>query len=149
MVGRAILSPLQVERVLHRIALEIRERHLEEPEVALLAASARGVPLAQHLAKLLQAEGAHPFLLQEAAEAHKPSLLLVDDVLYTGRTLLNRLSEVWRLHPLRQIEVAVLVDRGHRSFPIAADYVGVRLATTLQQYVEVRPAPHGWEVWLV
>lgn len=149
MVGRVILSPTQVGRVLHRIALEIRERHLEEKEVELLAASARGVPLAQRLAELLRAEGASCCLASSPTEIQGPSVLLVDDVLYTGRTLLSALSELWRLHSLQQIEVAVLIDRGHRSFPIAADYVGLRLATTLQQYVEVRSATAGWEVWLV
>lgn len=115
----------------------------------LLAASARGVPLAQRLAELLRAEGASCCLASSPTEIQGPSVLLVDDVLYTGRTLLSALSELWRLHSLRQIEVAVLIDRGHRSFPIAADYVGLRLATTLQQYVEVRSATAGWEVWLV
>lgn len=149
MVGRAVLSSPQVERVLHRIALEIQERHLEGPEIILLPASPRGISLAQRLGALLQAEGAHPQLLHAVEEARGDSILLVDDVLYTGRTLLNCLSKLWHLHTPSQIEVAVLVDRGHRSFPIAADYVGIRLATTLQQYVEVRSTPTGWEVWLV
>lgn len=149
MVGRVVLSPAQVDRVLHRMALEIRERNLETPEITLLPASPRGVPLAQRLGELLQIAGAYPQLLYASTEAQGDLLLLVDDVLYTGRTLLSYLSDLWHLRAPSQIQVAVLVDRGHRSFPVAADYVGLRLATTLQQYVEVRSTPAGWEVWLV
>lgn len=149
MVGRVVLSPAQVDRVLHRMALEIRERNLETPEITLLPASLRGVPLAQRLGELLQIEGAHSQLLYASTEAQGDVILLVDDVLYTGRTLLSCLSDLWHLHAPSQIQIAVLVDRGHRSFPVAADYVGLRLATTLQQYVEVRSTPAGWEVWLV
>ncbi|MDW8015310.1 MAG: phosphoribosyltransferase family protein [Bacteroidia bacterium] len=129
------------------MALEILERHYGEMLPVLIPASERGTSLTRHLHWILEKEGAFPQRMSEVSPG-SASILLVDDVICTGATLLKRLLELWKTMSPPQVEVLVLVDRGHRRFPIAADYVGVRLATTLQEYVEVVHLPRGWEVWL-
>ncbi|MCX7606860.1 MAG: phosphoribosyltransferase family protein [Bacteroidia bacterium] len=116
----------------------------------LWGASSQGLIVAQALHRFLEGEGATTRVVENPDDIPpEAEVLIVDDVLYTGRTVLTRMIDLSvRFFPSR-IEVAVLVDRGHRSFPIVPDYVGLRLATTLQEYVEVRFAESGWEVWLV
>lgn len=146
--GRLVLSPLEVERTLHRIALEILERHFSAPLPQLYPVSQRGRPIAETLRRFLAEEGQSCALATSPAALRAgEAFLLIDDVLHTGRTLAQALLQVWAFSPPR-VEVAVLVDRGHRLFPVVPDYVGLRLATTLQEYVEVRHTPKGWEVWL-
>lgn len=147
MVGRRILTTETVERILHRMALEVIERHYGESLPALLPASPRGHPIALRLQSLLSKEG-YAIPIMESLPLTVPSVLLIDDVLYTGRTLLTRLMEIWRQASPHHIEVLVLIDRGHRRYPISPDYVGLRLATTLQEFVSVRRLSEGWEVWL-
>lgn len=144
MVGRRILSVSQVDRLLHRLALEVMERHYGEALPTFIPASERGAAILRRLTHFLQQEGA-PL---PPAEAPPHSLLLVDDVLHTGTTLLHKLLAVSAETVPNRIEVLVLVDRGHRRYPIYPDYVGLRLATTLQEYVRVREVQEGWEVWL-
>lgn len=144
MVGRCVLPAPAVERLLHRLALQVLERHYGEPVLpAIVPASPRGEPLARQIEAHLVQEGS--CLCAEPA-AGVP-ILLVDDVLYTGRTLLGHLLRWWEQAP--RVEALVLVDRGHRRYPVAPDYVGLALATTLQERVEVRQTEKGWEVWLV
>lgn len=144
MVGRRILSVSQVDRLLHRLALEVMERHYGEALPTFIPASERGAAILRRLTHFLQQEGA-PL---PPAEASPHSLLLVDDVLHTGTTLLHKLLAVSAETVPNRIEVLVLVDRGHRRYPIYPDYVGLRLATTLQEYVRMREVQEGWEVWL-
>lgn len=144
MVGRCVLAASAVEKLLHRLALQVLERYYGEPVLpALVPASPRGEPLARQI---------EAYLVQEAGRAGTEPvpgvpILLVDDVLYTGRTLLAHLTRWWVQAP--RVEALVLVDRGHRRYPVAPDYVGLTLATTLQERVEVRTTEKGWEVWLV
>lgn len=147
MVGRRILGTKEVERTLHRMALEIIERHYGEALPVLVPASERGRPIAAHVQSLLQKEGIE-IQLRESYPSQPEPILLVDDVLYTGKTLLSRLHDLMALYFPPQVEILVLVDRGHKRYPICADYVGLRLATTLQEYVRVKTLPEGWEVWL-
>ncbi|MCS7189390.1 MAG: phosphoribosyltransferase family protein [Bacteroidia bacterium] len=150
MVGRRILTPSQVERALYRIALEVLERHYNTELPLLWGVSPRGRPFALRLHHILQQEGSIVEIANEASQIPvNKSLLLVDDVLYTGRTIMSQIVSLWHKVSPPQIEVAVVVDRGHRSFPIVPNYVGLQLATTLQEYVEVRSTEEGWEVWLV
>ncbi|MCS6896308.1 MAG: bifunctional pyr operon transcriptional regulator/uracil phosphoribosyltransferase [Bacteroidia bacterium] len=147
MVGRRILSPPDVERILQRMALEILERHYGYALPFIIPASPMGNQLAEKLKTYLQAEGAPP-LPDSAPPSEITCLLLVDDVLHTGRTLLRQIVSALTRYPEASIETLVLIDRGHRHYPICADYVGIRLATTLQEYVRVRIGAEGWEVWL-
>jgi pyrimidine operon attenuation protein / uracil phosphoribosyltransferase len=162
-----ILDAADVARALRRMAHEIVERNAGLDAVVLIGLQAGGVPFAEALAANLSTiEGvAVPVgtldvafyrddvpsrpLLPEAASAIPVDLadrtvVLVDDVLFTGRTVraaLHALSEFGRP---RRVQLAVLVDRGHREFPIRPDYVGKNLPTSLDE--ELRATLDGVEL---
>ena len=159
--GKTVLGPDEMSRALTRVAHEILERTNGGHDVVLLGIPTRGVPLAQRLAaRLTQVEG-RPVpagslditmyrddlrLRPARALGHTavPSsgidgttVVLVDDVLYSGRTVraaLDALSDIGRP---RAVQLAVLVDRGHRELPIRADYVGKNLPTSQREVVQV------------
>ena len=160
--GQPVLGADGIRRALTRIAHEILERHQGHDGLILVGLRRRGVPLAQRLAALVeQFEGARvPVgeldvtmfrddleLRGTRPEVHRSSMpqdvtdarvVLVDDVLYTGRTVRAALDAILSYGRPRQIQLAVLVDRGHRELPIRADYVGKNLPTGRDQQVEVR-----------
>jgi len=152
----------RMARALSRIAHEILERHPDPRQLALVGVRSRGVPLARRLARLVrEAAGAEPavgaldislyrddFTSLAAQPISKGSdilfsidgrtVVLVDDVLYTGRTVRAALDQLIDFGRPARIELAVLVDRGHRELPIRADYVGRTLATSREEAVQVR-----------
>ena len=159
--GKIVLEPDEISRVLTRIAHEILERTNGGADVVLLGIPTRGVPLARRLAaKLTQVEGRpapagslditmyrDDLRLRPARRLGHTSVpasgidgktvVLVDDVLYSGRTVraaLDALSDIGRP---RAVQLAVLVDRGHRELPIRADYVGKNLPTSQRELVQV------------
>jgi pyrimidine operon attenuation protein / uracil phosphoribosyltransferase len=159
--GKTVLGPDEISRALTRVAHEILERTNGGGDVVLLGIPTRGVPLAQRLAaRLTQVEGRlvpagslditmyrDDLRLRPARAlghtAVPPSgvdgktVVLVDDVLYSGRTVraaLDALSDIGRPHA---VQLAVLVDRGHRELPIRADYVGKNLPTSQLEVVQV------------
>ncbi len=158
----AILSADEMRRALTRIAHEILERNKGAEHLALIGVHTRGIPLAQRLAaKLQELEGVDVPLgrlditlyrddLSEIAkqpiirETEVPfdlsqrRVVLVDDVLYTGRTVRAALDALIDLGRPEGIQLAVLVDRGHRELPIRADYVGKNLPTAKSEVVKVK-----------
>ena len=159
-----VMSAGQLARTITRIAHEIVERHHTLSDIALIGIRTRGVPIAQRLsAALTEIAGAtvptgmlditlyrddlmrHPVGPQPVLRRTEIDfsiddrrILLVDDVLYTGRTIRAALDALIDFGRPRAIELVVLVDRGHRELPIKADYVGKNLPTSLQQSVRVR-----------
>ena len=152
----------RMTRTLRRIADEIFERHPDTKDLALVGIRSRGVPLARRLARLL-AEGARAEPAVGALDitlyrddftsiAAQPitkgtdilfsidgrTVVLVDDVLFTGRTVRAAIDQLIDFGRPARIELAVLVDRGHRELPIRADYVGRVLATARDEAVQVR-----------
>jgi len=151
----------RMARTLSRIAHEILERHPDTRRLALVGIRSRGVPLARRLARLVaQAAGAEPavgaldialyrddFTSLAAQPITKGSdilfsiegrtVVLVDDVLFTGRTVRAAIDQLIDFGRPARIELAVLVDRGHRELPIRADYVGRSLATSRDEQVQV------------
>jgi pyrimidine operon attenuation protein/uracil phosphoribosyltransferase len=153
----------RIARTLTRIAHEILERNRGIEELALVGIRARGVPLARRLAKIISevggvelptgalditlyrddlmrhTVGAQPVVRSTdiAFSIDDKSILLVDDVLYTGRTIRAALDALIEFGRPKTIQLAVLVDRGHRELPIKADYVGKNLPTSLAQSVQV------------
>jgi pyrimidine operon attenuation protein/uracil phosphoribosyltransferase len=151
----------RMARTLSRIAHEILERHPDPRRLALVGVRSRGVPLARRLARLLEdtagsepAVGAIDISLYRddfTSLAAQPitkgtdilfaldgrTVVLVDDVLYTGRTVRAALDQLIDFGRPARIELAVLVDRGHRELPIRADYVGRTLATARDEAVQV------------
>jgi pyrimidine operon attenuation protein/uracil phosphoribosyltransferase len=151
----------RMARTLSRIAHEILERHPDAKSLALVGIRSRGVPLARRLARLIaEAAGAEPavgaldialyrddFTSLAAQPITKGSdilfsiegrtVVLVDDVLFTGRTVRAALDQLIDFGRPARIELAVLVDRGHRELPIRADYVGRSLSTSRDEQVQV------------
>jgi pyrimidine operon attenuation protein/uracil phosphoribosyltransferase len=154
----------RVSRSLTRIAHEIVERNRGVDHVALVGVRTRGVPIARRLASLLLAitgqevpNGALDITLyrddlMRHAVGPQPivrrteipfsiddrHIILVDDVLFTGRTIRAALDALIDFGRPRTIQLVVLVDRGHRELPIKADYVGKNLPTSLHETVDVR-----------
>ena len=160
-MARAVLEPDEIRRALTRIAHEILERTNGADEVVLLGIPTRGVPLARRLAERLEQVEGRPLpagslditmyrddlrLRPARALGHtevpaegidNKILVLVDDVLYSGRTVRAALDALGDLGRPRAVQLAVLVDRGHRELPIRADYVGKNLPTSQREMVRV------------
>jgi pyrimidine operon attenuation protein/uracil phosphoribosyltransferase len=156
----------RVSRSLTRIAHEILERNRGVEDLALIGIRSRGVPLATRLAADLKtltgldvptgtlditlyrddlmrhAVGPQPVVRRTDIpfSIDDKLILLVDDVLYTGRTIRAALDALIDFGRPRAIQLVVLVDRGHRELPIRADYVGRNIPTSQQQSVQVRLA---------
>lgn len=157
-----IMDAARVSRTLDRMAHEIVERHPHLAGAALIGVRSRGVPLALRLGRLVkQASGVDlpvgaldislyrddfttmaPQPVTKGTEIpfsiDGRSVIIVDDVLFTGRTVRAALDQLIDFGRPARIELAVLVDRGHRELPIRADYVGKTITTSLAQSVQVR-----------
>ncbi len=168
-----VMTGQDIDRAVSRIAHEILERHRGVDDVVIVGIHTRGVYLARSLGDSIASfegvavpvgeldidpyrddQGLRP--ARDARATRIPvditgkSVIVVDDVLYTGRTVragLDALSDIGRA---AQTELAVLVDRGHREIPIRADYVGKNLPTSVDEVVRVRlgevDGDHG--VWI-
>jgi len=151
----------RLNRTLARMAHEILERHPDMGQVALVGVRTRGVPLARRLARTIKKAGGveppvgalditlyrddlttiapHPVLkgTDIPTSIDGRTVILVDDVLYTGRTVRAALDELIDFGRPARIKLAVVVDRGHRELPIRADFVGRTLTTSRDEVVQV------------
>lgn len=156
-----LMDANQINRALSRIAHEVIEKNRGLGDVALVGIRRRGVPIAQRLAaKLLEFEGTSvpvgeldiTLYRDDLTELHPDPevkrstlefdlrgkvVILVDDVLYTGRTVRAALDALLDIGRPAQIQLACLCDRGHRELPIRADYVGKNVPTARKERVEV------------
>ena len=155
-----ILDAAALHRALARIAHEIAERNESSPEVVLVGVQRGGVYLARRLASLLNGIWGHSVpvgsldvamhrddLDQQIAPKIHPTVIsfditgktivLVDDVLFSGRTTRAALDALNDLGRPKRIQLAVLVDRGHRELPIKADFVGKNVPTSLSERINV------------
>lgn len=162
-----------VGRVLRRIAHEIIERHRGVSDVALIGIHTRGVYLARFLSEAItEFEGTTLPMGELDVSSHRDdrvtdmngfsdrtnvpfpleglSVVLVDDVLYTGRTVRAAMDALTERGRAGNIELAVLIDRGHRELPIRADYVGKNLPTANEERVSVHVEPIDGDggVWI-
>ena len=157
-----ILDAESLRRAWRRIAHEVIERQPNLAQLSLLGIVTRGVPLAHRLAATLEElEGVRlPVIaldvrayrddLPRAAAAPLPlvpvtavdgrPVLLIDDVLFNGRTVRAAIDAVIAAGRPTQIQLAVLIDRGHRELPIRPDYIGKNVPTSLQEWVDVHLA---------
>jgi len=164
-----ILDEAGIDRTLTRIAHEILEKNKGAKDLALVGVQRGGIHIAKRLAtKIKQIEGVEPLVgslditryrddLATRRSLMTPQstditfnvqdkmLILVDDVLYTGRTIRAALDGIMDYGRPKRIQLAVLVDRGHRELPIRADYVGKNLPTSTREKVEVMLAEDGLE----
>jgi len=156
-----IMDEAQMRRSVTRMAHEIIERNKGVADVVLVGICRRGVPMAQMLAEAIErVEGTRPpvgivdiaFYRDDlTSELKDPKLnrtdipfdvggktvVLVDDVLYTGRTVRAAMDALMDLGRARRIQLAVLVDRGHRELPIRADFVGKNIPTATTEFIRV------------
>lgn len=161
-----ILNRAQIEQKAMRMAYEIYERNFKEQELVLAGIHSNGYTLAEHLAQQLQqispvkvqllrvtlnkvAPLQEPVKLEpESISLQDKAVVLVDDVLNTGRTLAYSLDALLLQNP-KKIEVATLVDRHHPRYPIASTYTGYSLATTINEHVEVVLQPDEVAAYLL
>lgn len=157
-----LLNSQEVSRALTRIAHEITERNQGAERLALIGVHTRGVPIAKRLAGLIEKfEGIMPEVGELDITLYRDDLseialqpivkrtevpfnvqglriVLCDDVLYTGRTVRASLDALIDLGRPAVIQLAALVDRGHRELPIRADYVGKNVPTSKQEIIKVK-----------
>ena len=161
MAERQIMNDQDIRRALARVAHEILERNRGAQELVIVGVYTRGVPLANRLARnLLDFEGSEvpvaaldislyrDDLKARASPIVRPTrmpvgvqdkkVVLVDDVLYTGRTVRAAMDALNDYGRPRQVQLAILLDRGHRELPLRADYVGQNVPTALDERVRVR-----------
>ena len=160
--ARTVLDSRDISRALTRIAHEILERNKGAADLVLLGIPTRGVPLATRVAAKIASVEGHQVpvgsldvtmyrddLRMRPARTLLPTeippggidgkvVVLVDDVLFSGRTIRSALDAMNDIGRPRSVRLAVLVDRGHRELPIRADFVGKNLPTSLVESVRVR-----------
>lgn len=156
-----VMDTGDMDRAIRRIAHEILEKNRGSDDLVLLGIQTRGVPLAQRLALALEGiEGSavaagsldiglyrddldqRPKMELGATSVPVPiggkTVVLVDDVLYTGRTIRAALDALADIGRPSRVQLAVLVDRGHRELPIRPDYIGKNVPTSRSERVSVR-----------
>jgi len=160
--GRTVLDARDIGRALTRISHEILERNKGASDLVLLGIPSRGVPLAERIAERIASVEGYDVpvgsldvtmyrddLRMKPARALLPTqipgggidgrtVVLVDDVLFSGRTIRAALDALNDIGRPKAVRLAVLVDRGHRELPIRADFVGKNLPTSLVESVRVR-----------
>lgn len=150
-----ILNQRQIEQKIKRLAIEILENNYDEPEIILAGINNNGHNFAKMLMdQLTQLTGIQIIMTRIRLNPASPLsgevqveipveqmqdkvIILVDDVANTGRTIFYACKPIMQILP-KKVEVAVLVDRKHKSFPIQVDYVGLSLATTLKENIDVQ-----------
>jgi len=157
-----LMSASEIERTLVRLAHEIVEKSEGSEDLVLVGIKRRGVPLAQRLGKListiekrpvntgvldiqfyrddLSTAGVRPVVTPGAIgiEVEGRDVVICDDVLYTGRTIRAALDALFDHGRPHRVQLAVLIDRGHRELPIEATYVGKHVPTSSREIIEVK-----------
>ncbi len=146
-----VLDKEKIGHILRRMAYEIWERNSEEKEIVLMGIERGGKILADNLVGILEEispikivsipitinkKNPLNYALDVKENLNGRSIILVDDVVNSGKTIMYSLHSVLSFD-LKKVMVAVLVDRKHKSFPISSDIVGHTIATTLQEHIEV------------
>jgi pyrimidine operon attenuation protein/uracil phosphoribosyltransferase len=159
-----ILDRPAIESRVRRIAWQIYEEHLDEDELVLVGIEPIGTRFMELLHDKLREISLQKFTLLRMEVAKKAqtqpeiqianieacdgrAVVIVDDVLNSGRTLAFALSPFLE-RPLKKLAVAVLVDRGYTAFPVKADYVGYALSTTIQEHIRVYLSEDQFGAWL-
>lgn len=159
---KKIMNAEEMKRIVHRLSSEVVERNIEFSDLCLIGIKRRGVTLAKRIKKniedmfkILLPMGAIDITLYRddlALIAQSPvihgseidfdindkNILLVDDVIFTGRTVRAAISELLDYGRPKRIELAVLIDRGHRELPIHPDYTGRKIDTDKDEIVDVK-----------
>ena len=161
MARKEIIDEITMKRAITRITYEIIERNKELDKLVLIGIKTRGVYLAKRIQeRLQQLEGleipfgeldTRPFRDDKQTQEDTTEIdiditgkdvILVDDVLYTGRTIRAAIDGIVKLGRPARVQLAVLVDRGHRELPIRADYVGKNIPTGRDEEIIVQMSEH-------
>ena len=162
---KILLTSREIERALARIAHEIVEKNKGAEGVVLIGMRTRGVPLAKRIAEIIEGfegipiplgaldiglyrDDISPSELKPANQSRTDiptgiadkQVILVDDVLYTGRSIRAAMDALMDLGRPKAIQLAVLIDRGHRELPIRADYVGKNIPSSQDEEIQVQLA---------
>lgn len=159
METKEILDAQGIRRSLTRIAHEIIERNKGVDDIIFVGIQTRGVHIAQRLAEIVeQVEGirvpcypldisywrddkdnTHP-IPNVSLPVRDKKVILVDDVLFKGRTVRAAMDAIMHYGRAREIQLAILVDRGHRELPIRADYIGKNIPSSIHEVIKVKVA---------
>jgi pyrimidine operon attenuation protein/uracil phosphoribosyltransferase len=166
---KELLNKQDIERALSRIAHEIIERNKGVENICIVGIQRGGVHIAKRLARKINTIEAveleigsldislyrddisirkgHPVVRKTdiTCDITDKKIILVDDVLFTGRSIRAAMDAVMDFGRPAQIQLAVLIDRGHREFPIRADYVGKNIPTSLSENIEVQLKEDGFD----
>jgi pyrimidine operon attenuation protein/uracil phosphoribosyltransferase len=163
---QSILTHLQVEQKITRLAHQIIENCYGENEIFLAGICGNGILLAEKMKAIIEKESdlktvvfeitldkidplSHPITLSVSEEKLSNSfIILIDDVINSGVTMQYALKKILQ-KPTKAIKTVVLIDRMHRRYPIKADFVGMSLSTTLKERVEVYLEPNSYKAILV
>jgi len=161
MPEKILLTPKDIARALARVAHEIVERNKGAEDIVLVGMWTRGVPLAKRIAEAVESfegipipvgaldigpyrDDISPAELESAVRSTNipvditdKHVILVDDVLYTGRSIRAAMDALMDLGRPKSIQLAVLIDRGHRELPIRADYVGKNMPSSRSEKIQV------------
>ncbi len=161
-----ILNNEQVSRKIDRIAYQIYENNFEEGTVMIAGIVDRGYLLASKIAEKLKSISdlnielvklvpernnmiAGDVKMQPLKSVENKSIVVVDDVLNTGTTLIHCLKH-FLSHPVKKLATAVLVDRNHKDFPVKVDFIGLQVSTTMKEHIQVEFGVDGkTEAYLV
>lgn len=162
-----ILDENEMRRALNRISYEIIERNENLENVLLVGIKSRGIPLAEMIKNKIDEEekfdleiekldislyrddlsliNDQPIVTDKAfsTDVDRKDIILVDDVLYTGRTVRAAIDAIFRMGRPNSVQLAVLIDRGHRELPIKADYIGKNVPTSSREVIAVRIPPYN------
>ncbi|MDD4294727.1 MAG: bifunctional pyr operon transcriptional regulator/uracil phosphoribosyltransferase PyrR [Candidatus Omnitrophica bacterium] len=157
-----IITDIEIKRMLYRLGHQVLEKNLNSSEIVLIGIQTRGAYIAQRLKKIIQeidgidiplgvlditlyrddltTIGPKPIVKETkiAFDIKGKTVILIDDVLFTGRTVRAALDEIMDFGRPKKVELLVLIDRGHRELPIRADFVGKNIPTAEGEMVEVK-----------
>ncbi|MEX0609749.1 MAG: phosphoribosyltransferase family protein [Balneolaceae bacterium] len=143
-----LMDKARMRRTLRRMAIQVWERVKDFDQIVLIGLNERGLAtaneLAEHLSKLVQIDVKVVQFTVDDSNSKKniPNcndkfVLLVDDVIFSGKTMFDALSAVCSINEPASIEIAALLDRGHRAYPLRTDLTGIKVPTKLGEHIEV------------
>ena len=146
-----LLDASKAQQIIKRMAYEIYEHNIDEKEITLIGIQERGVDIAYLLQKEIEAisklkiistsiemdktNPLNPIIIDKIKMANK-NIIIVDDVANSGKTVLYAMKTLLNELP-KKIQVAVLIDRKHKQFPISSDFVGMQISTTIKENIKV------------
>jgi pyrimidine operon attenuation protein/uracil phosphoribosyltransferase len=148
---KQILTEEVALKKLKRIALEVAERNFNEKELLLIGIKENGIVIAQIISKLMKAvftgsitvvalsmnkKKPTTITIEKDIDVDGKTILLIDDVANSGRTMLYALKPLLEKHP-KKIQTLALVERTHKNFPVDVDYVGLSISTTLNEHITI------------